>query len=634
MLLPTAQLDACGLPQRWRTRARFTVLDVDLGSGAQLAAVWAAWRADPHRCDRLHVIARHAGGRDEAAGLRDVLPTIEAHGLPVHALASAWPAVPRGMHRLELEPDRVLLTLAFGDADHVVRGLRCQIDAFLLGHLVLERNESRPPDGMLARQLARLAAPGATLAAASRSESLPQALLQSGFSISTPGGPQATGCPAKLIAGVFAPRWTVRRRWLPDTGRPETLGTPQAPRCAAIIGAGLAGTVAASALPPRGLEIALFEAAVAPARQASGNICGAFHPHVSLDYCTLSQLTRAGIAAVWREYDRLGAWQVAAAPSGVLQLASSLHSERTLHSAVASFHAPRYARGVSRSEASAAAGVALGAGGAWFARAGWARPRAVCELRLEAARSIRLHTATQIAALERTQAGWTLRDRSGAVRDQVPVVVLANAHGAPALAAGAGASGIPLDCLRGQLSYLPAARIGRLTCPIVGAGYLLPEVDGICAAGVDYGGNPPQPTAEAHARNLTRVAGLFDPLGTMPSVIAAFDPERLEGSVGFRTVASDRLPVAGALVDAAALAGHRISGAGDLESAPVWAKPRLPGLFVLAGYGSRGITWSSLMAEHLVALLEDEPSPMESGWADAVDPARFASPHRRRASSE
>lgn len=646
--LAMAELAACGLPQRWHGRTRFTVLDANLDDGQRLAALWAAWRADPRRCDRLHLIACHPADPRGSAAPPDVVRALVARGLPTHAIDSAWPSVLRGIHRIELVPDRVVLTLIFGRVEEVARTLRCQVDAFLLGRVAIAERRASSADDALARQLARLAASGATLAAASGSDSLRHALRHTGFTVTTPGSegaapdsrgpiepiPAAVFTAAAPIAAVFAPRWTVRRRWLVDSGRPEMLGSPQAPRRAAVIGAGLAGTAAALALARRGWEVEVFEAGGEPAQQGSGNICGAFHPHVSLDDCTLSQLTRAGISALWREYDRLGAWGTAAASCGVLQVATDARGERTLHAAVAALAASRYACGLDRPASSAAASAAMAAGGAWFARAGWARPRALCNLRLGAAESIRLHTSVRIAALERLGAGWIVRDHTGGCRACVPVVVLANAHRAPVLGAGAGAGGMPIDRLRGQLSHLPASGFERLSCPIVGAGYLLPAVDGVCAAGVDYGGGDIGLTVASHARNLSRVASLFEKTDALHSSIAALDPQSLPGNVGFRTVTPDRLPVAGALIDAAALAGRRTAGTDDWQASPVWARPKLPGLFALTGYGSRGITWSSLMAEHLVALLEDEPSPLESSWADAVDPGRFSLAFRRGVTSE
>lgn len=46
-----------GLPERWRGRERFTILENGFGTGLNFLATWAAWRADPDRPGRLHYLA-------------------------------------------------------------------------------------------------------------------------------------------------------------------------------------------------------------------------------------------------------------------------------------------------------------------------------------------------------------------------------------------------------------------------------------------------------------------------------------------------------------------------------------------------------------------------------------------------
>jgi tRNA 5-methylaminomethyl-2-thiouridine biosynthesis bifunctional protein len=58
--------------------------------------------------------------------------------------------------------------------------------------------------------------------------------------------------------------------------------------------------------------------------------------------------------------------------------------------------------------------------------------------------------------------------------------------------------------------------------------------------------------------------------------------------------------------------------------------PRLPGLFSVLGYGSRGLIWASFAAELLASHLEGEPLPIEHELAVALDPARFALKTYRR----
>jgi tRNA 5-methylaminomethyl-2-thiouridine biosynthesis bifunctional protein len=55
------------------------------------------------------------------------------------------------------------------------------------------------------------------------------------------------------------------------------------------------------------------------------------------------------------------------------------------------------------------------------------------------------------------------------------------------------------------------------------------------------------------------------------------------------------------------------------------------GLYSLLGYASRGIIWSTLMAELLVSQLEQRPMPLEATLVDALVPGRFLLKQRRRA---
>ena len=59
--------------------------------------------------------------------------------------------------------------------------------------------------------------------------------------------------------------------------------------------------------------------------------------------------------------------------------------------------------------------------------------------------------------------------------------------------------------------------------------------------------------------------------------------------------------------------------------------PRVPGLFVVAGFGSRGLTWAALAGRLVASWIADAPYPLPADIVDAVDPARFCT-RRVRAS--
>uniref|UniRef100_A0A1I7XYX3 Methyltransf_30 domain-containing protein n=1 Tax=Steinernema glaseri TaxID=37863 RepID=A0A1I7XYX3_9BILA len=78
-------------------------------------------------------------------------------------LLAAWPMLVPGIHRLELDEGRVTLTLAFGQAETMMRELQCHADAFYLDGFAPRGNPSMWSRSVLG-QLVRLAAPGATAA--------------------------------------------------------------------------------------------------------------------------------------------------------------------------------------------------------------------------------------------------------------------------------------------------------------------------------------------------------------------------------------------------------------------------------------------------------------------------------------
>ena len=94
-----------------------------------------------------------------------------------------------------------------------------------------------------------------------------------------------------------------------------------------------------------------------------------------------------------------------------------------------------------------------------------------------------------------------------------------------------------------------------------------------------------------------------------------------DGRVGFRPVSPDRLPMVGAL----AVNPTEPPGTSLADVA------RQPGLFVVSGFGARGLVWSAIVAETLASQLDGDPLPIERDLADAIDPARFALRRTRRA---
>ena len=129
------------LPRRWQGRARFTVCETGFGLGLNFLALWRAWRADPRRATRLHVVSSEGHPLE-----REALRAAWDRHLPQALRASAdvliaqWPELLPGLHRLEFEGGAVTLTLAFGEAAVVAPRLSARVDAYFFDGFAPSRN--------------------------------------------------------------------------------------------------------------------------------------------------------------------------------------------------------------------------------------------------------------------------------------------------------------------------------------------------------------------------------------------------------------------------------------------------------------------------------------------------------------
>jgi len=596
------------LPARWSGARVFTIVETGFGLGINFLATWNAWRADSKRPERLHFVSveKHPFTREGLAGLH----ARYAEFAPLAAqLQSAWPLPLPGLHRLEFEGGRVTLTLAFADIADVLPGLRLAADAFYLDGFAPDRNPDMWSPAIM-KALARLARSGATLATYTTARAVRDALAAAGF---MPDLRTGFGHKRNMLTACHAPL------------RPSRHGPP-APtswneRRAIVVGAGIAGAAVSERLAARGWHVELIERLATPAAEASGIPAGVFHPHVSRDDSVLSRLTRAGFLyslARWRALEIVGqrlSWN----SCGVLQMAKDAREEARMAATVrACGFPPGYVDYLPRASAEGKTGCAVRAGGWWFPDSGWMRPAALVAAQIAAAKSggnLTLHAGLAVESLDRNGATWRALSLEGKVIASAPVVVLANSHDAPRLVG----LGVPLKRVRGQLSRLPAGSMRVPAAVIAGAGHLIPDPAGgtIVGATYDFDSENPEPRAEDHAGNLERLERL------LPGTAAAFDSATLDGAVGFRCVAADRLPLIGALPGA---------GAGR-PGAPARDLPRLPGLFGAFAYASRGLTWAALGAELIASVVEGEPLPVEGDLVDAIDPARFMLRRARRGRS-
>src|SRR5258708_2535048 len=170
-----------GLPERWRDRDCFTILETGFGLGLSFLAAWDAWRQDARRPRRLHFISVEARPFERGDLSAALAPFAGLEAL-ARALGNVWPPPLAGFHRLHFDGGNVILTLLFGEAHRMLPQVVGHADAFFLDGFSPAKNPDMwSPE--VVRELARLAAPGATLATWTVAGGVRSALADAGFAI-------------------------------------------------------------------------------------------------------------------------------------------------------------------------------------------------------------------------------------------------------------------------------------------------------------------------------------------------------------------------------------------------------------------------------------------------------------------
>lgn len=441
-----------GLQEHWRDRTRYTVFIGRHGDGSESASLIDAWRADPQRPERLHVVAL-------ADGLQP------------------------GFHRMPQPDANVTLDLLAAPLEDALAQLNAHLDCIRL-HAVEGTAFARP--------LARLTALGARLSATGLDAEQRAALQAQGFVFD-----------GEADDAVFASR------------KPRLPVTPTPERRALVLGAGVAGCAAAARLCARGWQVTLIERHRQAAMEASGNLAGIFMPLLSRDDNIPTRLTRAAYLYALRYWQGLGGIGRAfdGAQCGVLQLARDAGHAAVSRAIAAEGKVPGdFARWLEPNEAAALLGLPAPDGGWLFPQGGWARPGSVCAAMLASCGDL---LTTRFGAgdvrLEHDGEAWLARAGDGTELGRAPTVVLASGAGARHMAQ---TRDLPLQALRGQVTHLAPEHAPQLPLVLCREAYLTPSSSGVTCAGATYDlDDDPQLRAASHDENVERLRALVSDPG-------------------------------------------------------------------------------------------------------------------------
>ncbi|MCL9685009.1 bifunctional tRNA (5-methylaminomethyl-2-thiouridine)(34)-methyltransferase MnmD/FAD-dependent 5-carboxymethylaminomethyl-2-thiouridine(34) oxidoreductase MnmC [Legionella maioricensis] len=594
----------------------FNIAETGFGIGLNFLLTWQLWERYAPPSARLHFISCEKNPLT-IADLKRCLNLWPELAEQANQLIDNYPVLTPGYHHLSFSNSRVILTLMLGEAfESYEQLLICGesilesdlrttfIDAWYLDGFSPKKNESIWSDSLL-KVIAMLSREGTTLATYTAAASVKSIVNEVGFRVEKKKG---FGQKRHMISGYFKKNAPLR---LKTRHTPWHVGASarQQKKTALIIGAGLAGSYTAYSLAKRGWQVTIIDELDAAGQGGSANQQAILFPKVSAYKSPLTQFMLSAFLYANQVYTQILNQLKLGELKGSLLLAHNdkeKKAQRSLEDWL--LHYPELGELVNEQRASELAGISLDKTGLFIPLSGWINSPALCQELVKSDR-INLLTNYSVSSLVFDNHQWVIHDI------EAPVLILANG---PRVNSFKETSHLPVKTIRGQMTAIQStASSNQLIIPLCAEGHVLPELNGAHHFGATY--EPGMTTAPIYAtddeKNMMRLNQITDEELWSKKVVAHW--------AGLRAATPDYLP----LVGMAPKMEEFISLFAGLESnSKRWiakAGSYYPGLYICAGFGSRGLTTVPLCAEWLAGLINNEISSLPRNLIHALSPSRF-----------
>lgn len=599
------------LPRAWQGKDQFVIAETGFGTGLNFLATWQAWKNDAQACKTLHYISveKHPIPKQQLTKLLAVWP--ELADLSSQLLAQ-YPPVLAGFHRLHFAEHQLHLTLCFAEASSALNDLGAQVDAWYLdGFSPAKNSDLWSPT--LFKAVAEHSKPQATLATFTVAGQVRRDLQAAGFTCEKREG---FGQKREMLTARWEGR-AVKQLEAAWFSRP-LLNPPS--KVATVIGAGIAGCQIAYALAQRGWQVQLIERQLAIAQEASGNRAGVVSPKMTAEPDWGERFYRQAFLYATRQLQHLAKtdrqlamdWQ----PCGSLQLNHDASELKRWHALQARSLPSDFLQLVDATTASKLAGIPLNVGGSYFPQGAYLYPKSLCQTLIKHP-NIQVQTSTEALSLTRTDyQTWQVLNQSQEVITDSSVVILASGKDVTQFAQS---HFLPLLAVRGQSSQAAASPYTQqLKIALGHEGYLTPAIQDAHIFGATFERGQTLPSLKSEDDTLN-YAQLEHYLPEFAAKLGAIESSH----AAIRMTTPDRYPYVGPLPEPA-LFRQAYAGIQHGQKHKAWpAAPYQAGLFISAGYGSRGLSTAALCSELLAAVINGEPFPLERSLYYKLHPARF-----------
>jgi tRNA 5-methylaminomethyl-2-thiouridine biosynthesis bifunctional protein len=579
------------LPQRWHIHSLpyFHIIETGFGTGTNFLLTWHRFRQFCQQqpgatCRKLYFSSVEKFPLSRA-DLSKVLHTHPELAELCLLLLAQYPPAINGCHRLQFDNGQVILDLWLGDANELLPQIpdNNQADAFFLDGFAPSKNPDMWQPSLF-EQLARLSHQHTTVATFTCAGLVKRGLRDSGFSIKKVKG---FGPKREMLTAKFnTPIPGITAHILPEK--------------VCIVGGGIASLCLALQLVNKGITTQLLCADAQVAQGASHNLQGAVYPNLHPTITLASLLHCQAFYFSRHFYQQLASRGCTFAMQwcGVLHLASNPALASRQHNIIERANWPgELVQPLTAEEASKVAGVTLSQSGIFLPQAGWLSPQQFCQAALALLQQSELfsaHFSYPVSSISYQQQQWHINSTTSEHTQPLTSPCLVLANGADLTRFTATAS-IPVNRVRGQVSHVRSNTMASLSTVLCHKGYITPQLEGCHAVGATFDRDADSAfiSGADDEENLALVNSQLQ----QPDWFA--DAEVIDARAAFRATVSDRLPLMG-------------------------APENSQGLYVLGGFGARGVLLAPLLAETLACHISGQPLPMTSSNLQAIAARRFS----------